>query len=130
MDIRVTRTFTVNNKVYRSIDELPNDLRALVEQQATGSPAGAAGQGPPSATQTKIVFNGTEYDGLNSLPPEARQLYEAAMKAAARGVLSANVTIQMNGRGSTVSLSPRFLIGTLIVTALIILAIVRLLGNA
>lgn len=135
MDIRVTRTFTVNGKAYESIDELPGDIRRLVEQ-AVGSHPAAAWARPTSAAPAKIVVNGTEYDGVAALPPEIRQLYEAAMNAVTTGAVSTDVTVQTVGpvrgtrtRGFAASFSPRFLLGALIVAALVGLGLVRLLGG-
>jgi hypothetical protein len=41
--------------------------------------------------QTKIIFNGTEYQSIDAMPQDVRQLYEKVLKAAETGAAPANI---------------------------------------
>ncbi len=93
----------IDGKTYRSIDEMPIDVRQKYEK-ALGALADANGNQIPEALEsmniladknkngvpdilenlaagssTKIIFNGKEFNSIENLPPEARQKYEKAL---------------------------------------------------
>src|ERR1051326_5153536 len=53
MPIKITRTIKVNGKEYRSLDDMPSDVRALY-QEAMGS------RGTHHVKVNRITFNGRE----------------------------------------------------------------------
>ena len=93
--------------------------------------------------QTKIIFNGIEYQSIDAMPQDVRQLYEKVLKAAETGTAPANIitandisgiqaepktygTTNMGNIGKPTKIepsafSPRMLIIGVLVIALIIL---------
>lgn len=79
----------IDGKVYKSLGEMPPEVRAKYEQamralkdeNRDGSPdASEAFSTPQVVTNvTKFVVDGMEYDNIEDLPPEARAKYEQAM---------------------------------------------------
>ena len=92
ININVTRNFRVNGKEYHSVEEMPDEVRQVVEK-AMALPAGSGQRTPSVVTRSKIIFNGTEYENIDSMPQEARQLYEKMLKAAVRTVPSSGLDI-------------------------------------
>lgn len=88
-----------NGKTYNSLEEMPADQRAAYEQVMTfmkdennnGIPdmfEGDAIQKMLGMAGTRIVVNGQEMQGLESLPPEARAKFDKAMlKLSQLGIL-------------------------------------------
>lgn len=94
INLNIKSKFTVNNKKYDSVDEMPADVRVIYEKvMATQSKSG----NKIFTTQTKIVFNGVEYNSLDEMPEDARGLYEKTM-AAVRGKVDINI---LKGAGET-----------------------------
>ena len=64
--------YLINGKEYDSLDQVPEELRALVQG------AFQAGQGISQTsvlTQSKYVYNGKEYKSLEEMPPEVRAIF-------------------------------------------------------
>ncbi len=80
INVNVNRTYKVNGKEYKSLEEMPEDIRKLFEKAISGEPETL--QATHTTTKTKIVFNGQEYDSIDKMPTFARNLYEQALKAA------------------------------------------------
>lgn len=74
--IKVKRKFIVNNKKYRALEEMPDDIRQRIEKAMSTSEPNTR-----LNTETKIVANGKEYDSIEEMPPDIRELYEKAIKA-------------------------------------------------
>jgi hypothetical protein len=55
------------------------------------SQAGLDYQANPATMKTKIIFNGTEYQSVDAMPQDVRQLYEKVLKAAETGTAPANI---------------------------------------
>ena len=101
------KIIVIDGKTYNSVDEMPPDIRQKYEQ-AMSSLGDASSNQLPDAFETmnifadkdrdgipdvlenltagdatvnsmKIVIDGKEFDGLENLPPEAREKYEEAM---------------------------------------------------
>lgn len=87
MGIEVSQSFTVNGQTYKSIEEMPPEVRALFQKVVTAS-AGLTG-----ATRTSINFNGVEYANLDTMPPDVRRLYDAVLRATASGSIPADVKV-------------------------------------
>ena len=73
-----------------SFEEMPSDIRnafekAIASQEGKGQPVS------PTTMQTKIIFNGTEYQSIDAMPQDVRQLYEKVLKAAETGNAPANI---------------------------------------
>lgn len=77
-DIKVNKSYTVNNKTYRSIEEMPPDVRELFEKAMKLK--NSTGQSVFADHKTKIVFNGTEYPSADKMPEDVRSLFEEVMK--------------------------------------------------
>ena len=72
MDTNITFNFKriiVNGREYRSVEELPPDLRAAYEKAM----ASREGAGPVP----RITVNTQQYDSPEAMPPDVRRLYEA-----------------------------------------------------
>jgi hypothetical protein len=88
-----------NGKTYNSIEEMPADQRAAYEQVMSfmkdennnGIPdmfEGDAIQKMIGMASTRVIVNGQEMQGVESLPPEARAKFEKAMlKLSQLGIL-------------------------------------------
>ena len=100
-----SKVIVIDGKTYNSAEEIPPDVRQKYEQamsslaDANGNSIPDAlenifadqdkngvpdmlenlGAGNPIVSSMKIVVNGKEFNGIESLPPEARAKYEAAM---------------------------------------------------
>jgi hypothetical protein len=92
------RLIVIDGKTYKSVDEMPEDVRKNYESamrnldaNQNGTPDLFEGAASFQGTTTnvinaaKIVVNGQVFDGLDQLPPEVRAKYEQAM-----GALDAN----------------------------------------
>jgi hypothetical protein len=101
------KIIVIDGRTYRSVDEMPPEVRKKYEQairslgdansnqmpdafetmniladkDKNGVPDVLANltDGNVAVTSMKIIVDGKEYDGLESLPPEARTKYEEAM---------------------------------------------------
>ncbi len=80
INVNVKRKFRINGKEYGSLEEMPEDVRAIV--QKTMDDPGAL-SGVTHREPSKIVFNGVEYDSVDDMPTYARNLYEQAGNARA-----------------------------------------------
>lgn len=70
-------------KRIRSREEMPENIREAYDKALANAISGHSAS--PGAPTTKIVFNGQEYAGVDSMPDEIRQAFEEALSAA-RGV--------------------------------------------
>ena len=74
--IKVIKKLRGKGKKYRSLDEMPDDLRQAIERSmTTGDP------NTQQNTETKITVNGKEYDSIEQKPPDIRERYVTAIKA-------------------------------------------------
>ena len=96
----VKRKFIVNGKEYRSVEEMPPELRAAYEK-AVRSGTGVRIEKPQVSVETKIVFNGKEYDSLEEMPADARRLYRSVMKSVEKGQASPDLLSAALGDEST-----------------------------
>ena len=82
----------VDGKTYKSVDEMPEDVRTKYEnamrnldQNQNGIPdvfenaTSIRGSTINVTSATKIIVNGQTYDSLDQLPPEVRAKYEQAL---------------------------------------------------
>ncbi len=72
----------IDGKVYKSVDEMPADVRARYEQAASLRQKIPQTSQPSASVLTsgmKFIVDGQEYHRLEDLPPEARAKYEQAM---------------------------------------------------
>ncbi len=79
--VNVRTKIVVNGREYKSVDELPPEIRDAYRKALQG--------GPQATSTTRIVFNGQSYDSVDAMPPEARALFDAAM-----------ATVEHGGRGA------------------------------
>lgn len=79
-----------NGKTYRSVDDMPPDVRQayeslmqiMADKNQNGVPdlfEGQLSRQVQSTRTTNIIYNGQSYNNLDELPPEARAKYEAFM---------------------------------------------------
>lgn len=78
-NVNIKRSYKINDKEYRSLDEMPPDIRALFEKAAK---TGGTIQATKAKTASTIVFNGIEYESPDAMPTYIRNLYENVMQAA------------------------------------------------
>ena len=83
--LNVKRKYKINGKEYTSIEEMPDEVRAVF-QKAMDQQAGMGQTTHSSLTKAKIVFNGTEYYKIESMPQDVRQLYEKVLGVAEGGI--------------------------------------------
>ncbi|MEP7134069.1 MAG: hypothetical protein ABI904_03965 [Chloroflexota bacterium] len=92
------RLIVIDGKTYKSVDEMPEDVRRNYEnamrnldKNQNGMPDALEGMAsiPDSITNVlnaaKIIVNGQSYAGIDQLPPEIRAKYEQAL-----GTMDAN----------------------------------------
>jgi hypothetical protein len=101
------KIIVVDGKTYKSVDEMPEDVRRtyqsamsqlgdndgnglpdvlenltnLTDQNNNGIPDAFEGMASNMISSTKIIADGNEYNSLNELPPEIRAKYDQAMGA-------------------------------------------------
>jgi hypothetical protein len=88
------KLIVIDGKTYRSVDEMPEDVRRNYENamrgldhNRDGTPDAFEGSTAFQSTTanvinaSKIIVNGQVLDGLDQLPPEVRAKYEQAMGA-------------------------------------------------
>jgi hypothetical protein len=80
--VNVNRKYVVNGKEYHSIEEMPEDVRALFEKVGTSGTQRATGR---MSASNRIIFNGTEYESVDSMPRDARDIYERAITTVTGG---------------------------------------------
>ncbi len=104
INVNVKRKFRINGKEYGSLEEMPEDLRAIAlkTMDSPGAPSGEAQSG-----STKIVFNGVEYASLDEMPTYARNLYEQAVEAA-RTATQGALSEQRRPGPKTIEAEPSF----------------------
>ena len=89
-EVTMEQTITFNGKTYRSLEDMPPEVRQayesliqiMADQNQNGVPdlfEGQLSRQVRSTRTTNIVYNGQSYNNLNELPPEARAKYEAFM---------------------------------------------------
>jgi hypothetical protein len=141
INISVKRKYKIKGKEYNSLEEMPDDVREIFKK-TMGSQAGSGHEISAGVTRTKIFFNGREYDSIDEMPQDFRQLYEKVLQAAETGAappdidvvgINSDVLMKPNAPGSTrpgenrkptkieSSFSPRALIASVLLTALILL---------
>jgi hypothetical protein len=67
-------TYRFNDRVYRSLDEMPPEVRAVFERARAAIPTGF--HVVSEKRVTRYVVNGREYGSIEEMPPEARKLFE------------------------------------------------------
>ena len=77
------REYIVNGKRYNTLQEVPAEIRQLLEETLRSSSIEDLLK-KRVPTETKIVFNDKEYNSAESMPADEREMYEAAMKWAGR----------------------------------------------
>ena len=138
IQIMLKRKIKGDRKKYKSLKEMPDDLRQALEKTLTSN--NPEWQKDPDST---IIINGKEYSNIQEMPPDIRMIYEKFMKSLKEGKIShdpdsyegsrssagyaPNSTISYAGPGSiepqsTFSSIPRWLIyGLVFIAAFIFL---------
>ncbi|MDA8101267.1 MAG: hypothetical protein M0042_16730 [Nitrospiraceae bacterium] len=90
INFNIKKTFKINGKEYRSVDEMPPEVREMY-QKAMAALGGSQGDGAQTVVtrtvHSKINFNGKEYERVDEMPDTVRKVYESVMKAVERGAL-------------------------------------------
>ena len=68
MEIKWTRKYTINGKEYKSLDEVPEDLRKLVQ--------GVPEQKPGFSFNLNLTIDGKKRKSLEEMTPEERKIFE------------------------------------------------------
>ena len=92
VNINVKRKFKINGKEYNSIEEMPENIRAIFKK-AMGSQADSGDQINPAAMRTHIIVNGTVYESIDTMPQDVRELYEKVLKTAETGATPPDMDI-------------------------------------
>jgi hypothetical protein len=104
IDIDVKREYIVNGKKYNSLEEMPLEIRKILDETLASSSVADILKAPMHANM-KIKFNDKEYDSIESMPVAERAVYELAMKAA--GLQGAGQAIPSgNWKEGSVSVDP------------------------
>src|SRR5512141_237056 len=90
IDFKINKTYTVNNKTYKSLEEMPPDVRELFEKAMKLK--NSTGQSVFTDHKTKIVFNGTEYPSAEKMPEDVRSLFEKVMKTSGNESTNLQIT--------------------------------------
>jgi len=76
----------IDGKTYKSVSEMPPEVRARYEQAISAIPPAQGTNETPLppfnaliTSSTKFIVDGKEYNSLEELPPEARATYEQVM---------------------------------------------------
>jgi hypothetical protein len=124
MNFEIRRTFKINDREYRTLDEMPPDVRAAFEQSAA-----VGDEGIETRTDSRIVVNGVEYESTDEMPTFVRNLYEQAGKPG-KGLL-ADRAARAAGRRPTAqepSFSMRSLLVGIVLAALVYAIYIVLTG--
>ena len=78
--ITVRKKIVVNGREYKTVEEMPENIRHAYEK-AMATAAGRSQSIGPTSSQVKIVCNGREYNSQDEMPAEIRRMYELAMAA-------------------------------------------------
>jgi hypothetical protein len=126
------QTISFNGKTYNNLDEMPADQRATYEQVMSfmkdennnGIPdmfEGDVIQKMMGMASTRMIVNGQEVQSFESLPPEARAKFDAAMQklgqlgifpqrtSGTQGVATPQPPVQVTPREPSFTKSPAFL---------------------
>ncbi len=70
--------FVFNGQEYRSVDEMPEDVRRVY--QTAIALAAKGGPNVKVVSTTELWFNGKKYNSVDEMPPEVRVVYDGIMK--------------------------------------------------
>ena len=104
-DMDEKREYVVDGKKYKTLEELPPEIRQLLEK-TLGSNSIEDLLKKRMLTGMNIIFNGKEYDRIESMPADERDMYEAAMKWAGRHGADAAMPLESRNRISVSVDSP------------------------
>jgi hypothetical protein len=97
ININVKRNYKINGKEYKSIDEMPDNIREAFQKAMAVSPISER-KTNFAEKSAKIVFNDTEYKSIDAMPQDVRRLYEKILKAAETGETSSVIDITEIGK--------------------------------
>ena len=83
--LAVRTNVVVNTRRYKSVEEMPPEVRAEYEKAVGGA-------GSVALSGNSITFNGETYDSVEAMPPEARRLYESVLAGLPHGTASSSGT--------------------------------------
>jgi hypothetical protein len=83
IQIKVKKKIIGKRKRYRSLEEMPDDIRQAIEKAMTHSDPDTQ-----LNSETKMVVNGKEYDNIEEMPPDVRELYDKAVTALRTGKMT------------------------------------------
>jgi hypothetical protein len=102
MTIRVSvkRKFIVRGKEYKSVEEMPPEIRQAYEKVLAAS---SKANSPKSLvlSRTRIIFDGQEYESIEAMPRDVRQAYDRVMKALETGEVPSDIIPGAEGNGSS-----------------------------
>jgi len=90
MKVVVKTRIRVNGREYRSVEEMPPNIRQAYENAMSRSPddgdrSGIESADGPAVAGAGITFNGHPYASVDGMPSDVRALYESAMAAVRAG---------------------------------------------
>jgi hypothetical protein len=83
IQIVIKKKIKGKRKKYKSLEEMPDDLRQAFERTMTNTD-------PETQTDTEstIVINGKEYNNIEEMPPDIRVIYEKVIKSLRKGKMT------------------------------------------
>ena len=108
IEVNVTRQFTVNGKQYRSLEEVPSEIREAIRNRLASAGSVVA--------HGEIVINGKRYSDVEVMPESVREMYEVAMQCIGpgQGTVSGRPSIRPGPLAPQSSLSRRLMMGALL----------------
>jgi hypothetical protein len=93
--MNLKRKFKINGKESYSVEEMHHDIQEAREafKKLMDSQVGSGHRINSAKMPNNIFFNGTEYEKIDAMPQEVRQLYEKVLKSAEGGAPSSGVDI-------------------------------------
>jgi len=98
INLNIKSNFVVNGKEYKSVEEMPDNIRQAYERARARSEALHVES--TAHLTTRITFNGQEYAGPDAMPPDVRQKYARVMESLLKGKLPPELTNQIKESGA------------------------------
>jgi hypothetical protein len=118
INININKKFVVNGKEYKTVEEMPPEVRAVFEKARSGVSIGDLLKGAINVnTKTSVVSK--TYGNAEELPKDVRVLYDKAMKGNRRA-------ISMHSSADPIEPKSSFSSGWLIAAILLVLLIAGL----
>ena len=79
LNITVKTQINFNGRQYKSVNDMPPDVRSVYEQAVAGAASRGIVNIATTVTKTKLKVNGQEYNSPDDMPADVRQIYDRVM---------------------------------------------------